>query len=254
MLTKMDEEVQKELKIFDEVLIYGETTAIDLEILNKKIFETKNKEIANLYLSEEEKKIFYSFRNEKRITEWLGGRIAAKKAVLKILEKNSRQIDNSLQLEKITIHTSKIGKPYLNESTTEKKPLKISISHSEKWAVAFASYTDCGIDIQKINNKIERLQNKFIKKNEVEILSKELQKYTWIELLTLLWSAKEAEKKKHNEMQQPGFLEMELTRIEKQNNLYILTLSTKKYSSHSKIRAAIYENYACAITWTDSLK
>ena len=75
------------------------------------------------------------------------------------------------------------GKPYLN------KEKGISISHSnEIVAIGISNEIDFGIDIQYKTNKIFKIKNKFLSKNE----SKFLDKTDGIEHLIKLWSAKES--------------------------------------------------------------
>tara|TARA_A200000113_G_scaffold214006_1_gene216903 strand:+ start:144 stop:761 length:618 start_codon:yes stop_codon:yes gene_type:complete len=83
----------------------------------------------------------------------------------------------------LTIEYDSKGKPYLN------KEKGISISHSnEIVAIGISNEIDFGIDIQYKTNKIFKIKNKFLSKNE----SKFLDKTDDIEHLIKLWSAKES--------------------------------------------------------------
>ena len=83
----------------------------------------------------------------------------------------------------LTINYNSQGKPYLN---TQKG---ISISHSKEIAaIGITNEIDFGIDIQYKTNKIFKIKNKFLSKNE----NKFLDKTDDIEYLIKLWSAKES--------------------------------------------------------------
>ena len=83
----------------------------------------------------------------------------------------------------LTIEYDSRGKPCLN------KEKGISISHSnEIVAIGISNEIDFGIDIQYKTNKIFKIKNKFLSKNE----SKFLGKTDDIEPLVKLWSAKES--------------------------------------------------------------
>ena len=83
----------------------------------------------------------------------------------------------------LTIEYDSRGKPCLN------KEKGISISHSnEIVAIGISNEIDFGIDIQYKTNKIFKIKNKFLSKNE----SKFLDKKNDIKFLIKLWSAKES--------------------------------------------------------------
>ena len=95
-------------------------------------------------------------------------------AVRKLLENEDPEL---------TINYDLKGKPYLN------KEKGISISHSnEIVAIGISNEIDFGIDIQYKTDKILKIKNKFLSKNERKFLVKTDD----IEFLTKLWSAKES--------------------------------------------------------------
>ncbi|MBI2279219.1 MAG: 4'-phosphopantetheinyl transferase superfamily protein [Bacteroidetes bacterium] len=72
------------------------------------------------------------------------------------------------------------GKPFLSNK------VEISISHAGDFAViALNTSKKCGIDIEKISSKVERIKYKFLNVQELEIAKT-------LEELTLFWCAKEA--------------------------------------------------------------
>ncbi|MBW6483129.1 MAG: 4'-phosphopantetheinyl transferase superfamily protein [Vicingaceae bacterium] len=75
------------------------------------------------------------------------------------------------------------GKPFLNNGYS------ISISHSNEYAVILLDKKNpCGVDIEKISLKVERIKHKFLSKKELAIVSKSNND---LELLTIMWCAKE---------------------------------------------------------------
>ena len=95
-------------------------------------------------------------------------------AVRKLLENEDPEL---------TINYDFKGKPFLN------KQKGISISHSnEIVAIGISNEIDFGIDIQYKTDKIFKIKNKFLSKNERKFLVKTDD----IEFLTKLWSAKES--------------------------------------------------------------
>ena len=123
-------------------------------------------ELSETHLNEDDKNLL-KLRKEKKSKEYF-------LAVRKVLKNEDLEL---------TIEYDSKGKPYLN------KEKGISISHSnEIVAIAISNEIDFGIDIQYKTNKIFKIKNKFLSKNE----SKFLDKSDDIEHLIKLWSAKES--------------------------------------------------------------
>ncbi len=75
------------------------------------------------------------------------------------------------------------GKPFLDNGYS------ISISHSNEYAaILLDKKNPCGVDIEKISSKVERIKHKFLSKNELTVVSKNNND---LELLTKMWCAKE---------------------------------------------------------------
>lgn len=80
----------------------------------------------------------------------------------------------------VAISYNEFGKPFLING------VEISISHDGDYAViALNTSTKCGIDIEKISSKVDRIKHKFLNANELMIAKT-------LEELTLFWCAKEA--------------------------------------------------------------
>jgi hypothetical protein len=85
--------------------------------------------------------------------------------------------------QKVIIHKDKNNKPtlYIND-----EKYFISISHSFEYVGVMVSKThELGMDIEKIDARIERVSNKFLNEKEKEFANNTLTK-------TLIWSAKES--------------------------------------------------------------
>ncbi len=75
----------------------------------------------------------------------------------------------------------------LNKPFLEGRSEQISISHSHKWlAIAIHQTKDIGVDVELIRDKILNIKHKFASDEELNYANSN------IEILTVLWSAKEA--------------------------------------------------------------
>ena len=84
------------------------------------------------------------------------------------------------------IKVNSVGKPYLENGN-----YYFSISHSGDYAaVIISDHSNVGIDIEKANQKIEKIKNKFSSTQEVELFANHA--IDLIDSLTMIWSTKEA--------------------------------------------------------------
>lgn len=114
-----------------------------------KITETADELLADIHLSESETTLYATFRNELRKRQWLACR-----ALLKHL----------LAPFTINVSYSPNGKPYLDSGSHH-----ISVSHAGEFAAAVCSETSSvGIDIEKIKDRVIRVKERFLQKNELE--------------------------------------------------------------------------------------
>lgn len=128
-----------------------------------------------------------TFRLDKRRREWLGGRLAGKQALLLLTG-----TDHAAHT--ISILPDKHGRPRLTAPLPPPLP-SLSISHSGTLAVAMASRSHhCGIDVQEIVPRIERLADRIGDPLELALLTQAIDSDTTTRL-TMLWTAKEAAKK-----------------------------------------------------------
>lgn len=182
---------------------------------------TDNMPLSVEYFSKHELASLTAYKHEKRRNEWLGGRQAAKQAAQKILHADIAYKD-------ITIANREDGRPYLQLPTQLKNNYDISISHSSSLAIAMTAECACGVDIQKTEPTLTKVEKRFCTQKEVALFES-ITKLPKEEILTRLWCAKEAVKKAANICgTMPGFLELQLTDITAQNDIITATLAASK--------------------------
>ncbi len=164
------------------------------------------------YLCRREHEYLGRFASDKRKKEWLGGRFAAKYAAARVL----LQSNNPLDWSNLAVIPDEKGRPFL---AAEKKVVAlpdISISHSGGLAAAMAvSKGLCGIDIQQVTERVDRVRERFCTPGDERILGSFFS-VTYAQstpVLTKLWAAKEALRKVADSIPLPGFMELELREI-----------------------------------------
>lgn len=163
------------------------TVLIDLGQVGNAL-ERSDSTLPEQLLSKAEQAYFERFSYPKRRREWLGGRIAAKAAILMLAESGRLQE----KLQHLSILPDEQGRPIADEMPD----IAISISHSSRFAVALAVQgATCGIDLQKISAKLPDLTGRFASAQELTILTGLHAHGDQATRLTMLWSAKEALKK-----------------------------------------------------------
>lgn len=162
-------------------------------------------EVAGKYLSAEELNRWAGLSQEKRRSEWLGGRLAAKWAAAALLA------ETAVDWQDLVIRNEADGRPYVATEAHAVAPF-ISISHSGPLAAALAANLPCGLDIQQPVAKIHTVKERFAAPEEEDILNAALphQPFTETKRLTLLWAAKEAVRKMVRVSPLLGLLEIRL--------------------------------------------
>jgi len=165
-----------------------------------KITETED-ELSNTFIDKGfEKKSTYQTKNKQRLKQWLATRILLREF-----------------FDKANIVYDDLGKPHVDNDWN------ISISHSNEFvAIVLNNNSHCGIDIEKISPKVERIKNKFLNPLDLE-------KITSLEHLTVYWGAKEALYKYYGKK--------EVLFIE---NLFITNFSTDKNDFSGSIELQNY--------------
>ncbi|CAP18481.1 Holo-[acyl-carrier-protein] synthase [Candidatus Phytoplasma mali] len=110
---------------------------IGIDIIEiKKIEKIGIEKISKRILSPEEYNIFLNIKNIKRKLSFVAGRWAVKEAIFKTAYTSKNKKINFCSY---TILNNELGKPYVKNLDT--KNIMISISHSEKYAIALAILT-----------------------------------------------------------------------------------------------------------------
>jgi phosphopantetheinyl transferase len=130
------------------------------------ISETRDFFLQQLDLTKEEEERYARMKGKMQI-EWLAARYLLHKL-------SGRRIRGKL-------HKNEYGKPYLDGSA-----FHISLSHSKDMAAVIASPLVCGIDIQLIVPKIERISKKFMSQSELDDIDNNK-----IIHMHIVWGAKE---------------------------------------------------------------
>jgi phosphopantetheinyl transferase len=226
---------------------------VNLELLKMRMADLGIFDIAFFYLCREERKRFHSFRHEKRKTEWLAGRIAAKCAGLQLQNNDEKICWGKKQWHQLQISADSAGKPVVIWSAMESSsPVCISISHSREFAIAIAARENCGVDIQQVTPAVERVEERFVTSEEKNILAEIVDLYGRRAALTLLWSAKEAVKKATAGAIHPGFLDISLNSLQKSGDAFLFAVNVKDKESGQYVSQLIWvkllDGFSYAVT------
>ncbi len=185
----------------------------------------------------------------KRQSEYFSGRICAKIAIERFLKTCTGIASPTSQLE---IYNDTEGRPLLACPTLASPLPEISISHSKGYAAAIASPHRCGIDIQRQENTLIKVKEKFCSENEWQILLSELPSYNELALLSMLWSAKEAQQKSLGNGVMPGFLQLCLQTVaSSEPDLFLFSFSLSDWNNHPNSTTVVtgtYLNYAVGVS------
>lgn len=184
-----------------------------------KITETEN-ELSELLIRKnvliENKPIS---QNKSRIKQWLATRLLL-----------------SNFFEDVTINYDDLGKPHLNNGWY------ISISHSNEFvAITLNKNSHCGIDIEKISEKVARIKHKFL--NPLD-----LQNVTSLEELTLYWGAKEALYKYYGKKEVLFIENLFIENFTKNNALFNGRIDMPDFKREIPMEYEIIEDYTLVYT------
>ena len=151
-------------------IAYRKKVDNDTEFALWKIEENAEDLYQQLQLDENEKAFIQKLSSSKRYLHWLGTRVLLRKML------NTE--------EYIDCKVDEYGKPYLTSI-----PYHISLSHSFDYAaVMIGKNKPVGIDIEKVEQKVERIAKKFLRPEELAFIKPEHR----IKQLYACWCAKEA--------------------------------------------------------------
>lgn len=156
---------------------------------------------ARAILAPEELRHYKQFTFMKRRREWLGGRLACKEAV-------ARLVGGASCLADIVVTNTEQGRPQV---TGDWGRVQVSISHSGDVAMGLAAYVPCGLDVQEVTESLGRVQEKFMHGAENGVMAEFHGQER--EQLGLVWAIKESLRKQLDLYPLLGFLEARLERI-----------------------------------------
>ncbi len=206
------------------------------------------------FLHPVERETFNGYTLEKRRTEYLTGRVCAKLAVQNY-HASIRQIITKFEPERIAVLPGVNGRPTISHKHNRLFPgLKVSISHSQNYAVAAVSRQHCGIDIQYPSDTLLRVWEKYCTPEEDRLLHLKLPDQKQLARLAIIWAAKEAVQKNtiHNTM--PGFLNIDLKAFNDtstDNTRFYLVMQIRKGPSAHRlfhVAATLFNGYAIALS------
>lgn len=162
-----------------------------------------------MLFSKQERDYLQRFNHPKRRKEWIAGRVAAKIALLNQADaEKMRQ-----QSQSLTVLPDEYGRP-IAAGQAMKSGLSLSISHSGNYAAALVAHEkNCGVDLQKISDKLPSLTDYFALTSELDMLGRMPEIGSYEIRLTMLWAMKEAVKKSVLSDQPTNFSIIELQQI-----------------------------------------
>lgn len=165
---------------------------------------------AQSILSAEERCRYQALTLMKRKREWLGGRLACKEAV-------SRLLGGVACLADIVVTNTEQGRPQV--AGGDGRQVHVSISHSGDVAMALAAYVPCGLDVQEVTESLGRVKEKFILPDEDRVMAQFHAAER--EQQGLVWAMKEALRKQVDLWPLLGFLETRLIHLEHDGDGFI---------------------------------
>jgi len=176
------------------------------------------------------------YRLPKRRSEYLTGRICAKMAMSDYLHLT---LQDPPEMNQIEIKNSEYGQPFIT-------------SHQ---SAAVAAQHRCGIDIQRQENSLIKVREKYCLEDDYRIVSRIIPEGGELLGLSLLWSAKEAiQKRFSSENSMPTFLNICLQDGERKGNdnvLFYFSIPPSQGRQDTRIitvAAGVFMNYAIAVS------
>jgi len=193
------------------------------------------------------------YRLPKRRSEYLTGRICAKMAMSDYLHLT---LQDPPEMNQIEIKNSEYGQPFITSHQSVSSPMPyISISHSSGYGAAVAAQHRCGIDIQRQENSLIKVREKYCLEDDYRIVSRIIPEGGELLGLSLLWSAKEAiQKRFSSENSMPTFLNICLQDGERKGNdnvLFYFSIPPSQGRQDTRIitvAAGVFMNYAIAVS------
>ncbi len=148
------------------------------------------------YLNMPEREV-YDAISPRRKRQWLNGRIAVKDAIRDFIWERQGKFD--FFPKELSIKNDEAGKPCVSSHITDTyhHNVQVSIAHKDNYAVAIVSEKPVGIDIEKIEERSENFVDMTLLDSEVSLIKTGTTCASLHdELITRIWTAKEAVSKK----------------------------------------------------------
>ncbi len=189
------------------------------------------------FLHPQEKKYYETLRFEKRIKSYLIGRLTAKKAIACLIRNDN--------LATISIQAGIFNQPVV--SCPDRQNIQVSISHCDNFgaAIAFLEIHPMAIDVERIiNGEHSRAIERESTESEIKLIKR--LPFSYVAMLTILWTAKEALSKVLKTGMMTSFKIFEIDRIEI-NSDYALCFY-KNFAQYKTI-AFFINDYICSIIY-----
>ena len=155
---------------------------------------------------------------------------------LKIIQWLTTRLLLSIFFKNATISYDDLGKPHLDNGWF------ISISHSNEFvAINLNKKTPCGIDIERISEKVVRIKHKFL--NPLD-----LKNVVSPEHLTIYWGAKEALYKYYGKKEVLFIENLFISNFSSQKNNFIGAIEIENYSKEISMSYEKIEDYVMVYT------
>lgn len=219
-------------------------TLIRLADIDRLLGHKRAREEMLALFSRRELDLLDSFNRPKRKREWLGGRLAAKTAVESVLQD---KIKGTGTLREYEILPDNEYRPRV--TATRRNPMpQVSISHSGDYAVALAQQIHCcGIDIQQRTKRIEKVVSRFATGEEIRLLETCFPAQPRLDMLTMIWTAKEAFKKSLVQ-QPPGFAHITLYAVDTDRYAHLHLTYEHKRVLPGRVWVILLDGYVLALT------
>ncbi len=153
-----------------------------------------------------------------------------------------KMIKEILHTDNVFLVKDTFGKPFIEGSNKH-----ISISHSHEYAAVMISPFSCGIDVHKLETRIEQIAPKFINTEEWLTISNPNEKLNKIHLF---WSAKESLYKYYGRKQLDFKAHMQIAPFDLQNSgMLHASIQKDDYLKNLNVFYQFEENYVFTYTF-----
>jgi 4'-phosphopantetheinyl transferase EntD len=220
----------------DEVILNGLRKKVKVNICFCYLPFFNDYQQAKRYLHPKETEYFDTLKFEKRKKSYLLGRFCAKKAI-------SAAVDETI-LKNIAIEQGVFNQPIV--TCVYKPHVQVSITHCDNVgaAIAFSENIPMGIDIERVDTNRRRVLEEQITQEEKRLISD--LPYSYDEILTFMWTAKESISKVLKTGLTTPFHLFEIHKIESDKQQIISEF--KNFVQYYTVSFKL-SNYLCSITY-----